>query len=42
MLLKFSVNAHRLFPLKDIKVITNAFQKILNESNCKPKTIWVD
>ena len=22
--------------------ITNAFQKILNESNCKPNKIWVD
>ena len=22
--------------------ITNAFQKILDESNCKPKKIWVD
>ena len=25
---------------KDIK-ITNTFQKILNESKCKPKRIWV-
>ena len=22
--------------------ITNAFQKVLKESNCKPKKIWVD
>ena len=22
--------------------ITNAFQKILDESNCKPNKIWVD
>ena len=31
-------------PLKDKKgtAITNAFQKILNESNRKPSEIWVD
>ena len=31
-------------PLKDKKgvIITNAFQKILKESNRKPKKIWVD
>ena len=31
-------------PLKDKKgvIITNAFQKILKESNKKPKKIWVD
>ena len=23
-------------------IITNAFQKILNESNCKPNKIWVE
>ena len=30
--------------LKDKKgiIITNAFQKILNESNCKPNKIWAD
>ena len=30
--------------LKDEKVttITNAFQKILNETSCKPNKIWVD
>ena len=30
--------------MKDKKGITmtNAFQKILNESNCKPDKIWVD
>ena len=30
--------------MKDKKGITmtNAFQKILNESNCKPDQIWVD
>ena len=33
-----------VIPLKDKKgtTITNAFQKILNESNWKPKQIWVD
>ena len=31
-------------PLKDKKgvTITNAFQNILDESNCKPSKIWVD
>ena len=31
-------------PLKDKKgiIITNAFQKILDESNFKPNEIWVD
>ena len=31
-------------PIKDKKgiTITNAFQKILKESNCKPNKIWVD
>ena len=30
--------------MKDKKsiTITNAFQKILNESNCKPNKTWVD
>ena len=34
----------RIIPLKDKKGITiiNAFQKILDESNCKPNKIWVD
>ena len=33
-----------VIPLKDKKgiTITNAFQTILNESNCKPNKIWVD
>ena len=33
-----------LYPLKDKKgiVITNAFQKVLDESNRKPNKIWVD
>ena len=34
----------RVIPLRDKKEIkiTNAFQKILDESNCKPNKIWVD
>ena len=33
-----------LIPLKDKKhiTITNAFQKILDKSRCKPNKIWVD
>ena len=33
-----------VIPLKDKKgiTITNAFQKILDKSNCKPNKIWVD
>ena len=33
-----------VIPLKDKKVIaiTNAFQKFLDDSNCKPNKIWVD
>ena len=33
-----------VIPLKNKKgnIITNAFQKILDESNCKPSKIWVD
>ena len=33
-----------VIPLKDKKgiTITNAFQKFLDESNCKPNKIWVD
>ena len=33
-----------VIPLKDKKgiAITNAFQNILDESNCKPSKIWVD
>ena len=30
-----------LIPLKDI-TITNAFHKVLKESNSKPNKIWVD
>ena len=40
----FLVNIHRLF-LKKIKkgiTITNAFKKILKESNRKPYKIWVE
>ena len=31
-------------PLKDKKgiTITDAFQKVLDKSNCKPNKIWVD
>ena len=37
----FLVNMHGFFPLKERKgvTITNAFQKILNESNRKPDKI---
>ena len=45
MLLIFSVNTHGLcYSLKDKKgiTITNAFQKLLKESNCKPNKVWVD
>ena len=33
-----------VIPLKDKKLITitNAFQKILKESNCKPNKVWAD
>ena len=33
-----------VIPLKDEKgiTITNAFQKVLNESGCKPNKTWVD
>ena len=33
-----------VFSMKNKKAIsiTNAFQKILDESNCKPNKIWVD
>ena len=33
-----------IIPVKGKKgiTITNAFQKILNESKCKPNEIWVD
>ena len=40
----FSGNVHGLFPLKN-KIgitITNAFEKILDESKCKPNKAWVD
>ena len=44
MLLIFPVNMHGLFLWKIKKgiTITNAFQKILKESNRKPNKIWVD
>ena len=46
MLLIFLVNMHALFlsPSKDKIGITttNAFQKILDESNRKPNNIWID
>ena len=34
----------QVIPFKDKKfiTITNAFQKILKESNCKPNKVWVD
>ena len=40
----FSVNTHGLFILKDKRgiTITNAFQKISDEPNHKPKKTWVD
>ena len=33
-----------VIPVKDKKgiTITNAFQKVADESNCKPSKIWVD
>ena len=33
-----------VIPLKDKKgiTITNAFQKILDKSNCKPNKIWIN
>ena len=40
-LLIFLVNNAWIVPLKGI-TITNAFQKILIESNRKPNKIWVD
>ena len=42
MLLIFIANTH--YALKDKRgiTITNAFQKFLAESNCKPNKIWVD
>ena len=35
---------YSFIPLKDKKgiTITNAFKKILDDSNCKPNKIWVD
>ena len=43
VLLIFLVNV-RVIPLKDKKgtTITNAFQKILDESNRKPDKIWAN
>ena len=44
MLLIFTGNMHGSFRLKEKKgiTITNAFQKILDESNCKSTKLWVD
>ena len=44
VLLMFSVNIHGVFLWKTKRVltITKAFQKILDESSCKPNKIWVD
>ena len=32
----------KIFIYKKGNTITNAFQKLLNESGCKPNKIWVD
>ena len=39
----FSMNMHGLFlwQIKKGITVTNAFQKILDESSCKPNKIWV-
>ena len=44
VLLKIRREHPWVIPLKDKKgiTITNAFQKIFRESNCKPNKIWVD
>ena len=42
MLLIFIVNMLGLLKDKKGITITNAFQKTLKESNCKPYEIWVD
>ena len=43
MLLVCSVNTHRLFfwEIKKDITATDAFQKVLDESNRKPSKIWV-
>ena len=43
LIILFDSKYVRVIPLKDKKgiTITNAFQKILDESNCKPNKIWV-
>ena len=42
-LIVFSINTHELslWKLENVITITNAFQKILDESNRKPNKIWV-
>ena len=43
MLLMFLVNIHGLFlGGQDSITITNAFQKMLSKSSCKPNKTWVD
>ena len=43
VLLMFTVNIDGLILWKIKKItITNAFQKILGESNCKPNKIWAE
>ena len=42
VLLVFSLNTHGLllWKVRESITITNAFQKIFKESNCKPNKIW--
>ena len=42
MLLIFFSKYSWVVPLKDKKSISNAFQKLLDKSECKPNKIWVD
>ena len=42
MLLIFFSKYSWVVPLKDKKDISNAFQKLLDKSECKPNKIWVD
>ena len=44
LIILFDSKYVRVIPLKDKKgiTITNAFQKILDESNRKPNKIWTD
>ena len=42
MLLIFFSKYSWVVPLKDKKGISNAFQKLLDKSECKPNKIWVD